>query len=96
MIKQECFTREWCESVSRQLHYNDIQLIEKVVRALSLLELLVKSGCPFHFKELWMAIHNPLKLTKLRRTYPEEYYSEEYYYWVKANELLMPPAPSTT
>lgn len=50
MIKQECFTREWCESVSRRLHYNDIQLIEKVVRALSLLELLVQSGCPFHFK----------------------------------------------
>lgn len=32
------------------MHYNDIQLIEKVVRALSLLEMLVKSGCPFHFK----------------------------------------------
>lgn len=50
MIKPECFTREWCEQVARKLKYNDIQLIEKVVRALSLLEMLVKSGCPFHFK----------------------------------------------
>lgn len=50
MIKQECFTKEWCETVAKRLKYNDTQLIEKVVRALSLLEMLVKSGCPFHFK----------------------------------------------
>lgn len=50
MIKQDCFTREWCETVAKKLNYNDTQLIEKVVRALSLLEMLVKSGCPFHFK----------------------------------------------
>ncbi len=50
MIKTECFTRKWCEKVAINLNYNDIQLIEKVVRALSLLEMLVKSGCPFHFK----------------------------------------------
>lgn len=50
MIRQECYTKEWCEKVAQQLNYRDIQLIEKVVRALSLLEMLVKSGCPFHFK----------------------------------------------
>lgn len=50
MIKQECFTRQWCEQVAVKLKYRDVQLIEKVVRALSLLEMLVKSGCPFHFK----------------------------------------------
>ena len=50
MIKQECFTKEWCEQVALKLNYKDTQLIEKVVRALSLLEMLVKSGCPFHFK----------------------------------------------
>lgn len=50
MIKPKCFTREWCENVALRLNYNDVQLIEKVVRALSLLEMLVKSGCPFHFK----------------------------------------------
>ena len=50
MIKQECFTKEWCEQVAQKLNYKDTQLIEKVVRALSLLEMLVKSGGPFHFK----------------------------------------------
>lgn len=50
MIKPECFTRQWCEHVTQRLKYNDIQLIEKVVRAFSLLEMLVQSGCPFHFK----------------------------------------------
>lgn len=50
MIKQECFTKEWCEQVAQRLNYKDTQLIEKVVRALSLLEMLVQSGCPFHFK----------------------------------------------
>ena len=50
MIKPECFTKEWCEQVAQRLNYKDTQLIEKVVRALSLLEMLVQSGCPFHFK----------------------------------------------
>lgn len=50
MIKQECFTKEWCDQVVQKLNYKDTQLIEKVIRALSLLEMLVQSGCPFHFK----------------------------------------------
>lgn len=41
---------EWCEQVAQRLNYKDTQLIEKVIRALSLLEMLVQSGCPFHFK----------------------------------------------
>ena len=50
MIKKECFTAEWIEQVSSELHYNDKNLIEKVIRALSLLEVLVKAGCPLVFK----------------------------------------------
>ena len=50
MIKKECFTAEWIEQVSSELHYNDKNLIEKVIRALSLLEMLVKAGCPLVFK----------------------------------------------
>ena len=50
MIKKECFTSEWIEKVSSELHYNDKNLIEKVIRALSLLEMLVKAGCPIVFK----------------------------------------------
>ena len=41
MIKKECFTKEWIDHVSTALHYNDKNLIEKVIRALSLLEMLV-------------------------------------------------------
>ncbi|MCM1170044.1 MAG: nucleotidyl transferase AbiEii/AbiGii toxin family protein [Bacteroides sp.] len=50
MIRKECFTTEWIERVSSELHYNDKNLIEKVIRALSLLEMLVKAGCPLVFK----------------------------------------------
>lgn len=50
MIKKECFTKEWIDHVSTALHYNDKNLIEKVIRALSLLEMLVKAGCPLTFK----------------------------------------------
>lgn len=50
MIQKECFTTEWIKKVSTELHYNDKNLIEKVIRALSLLEMLVRSGCPFIFK----------------------------------------------
>ena len=57
MIKKECFTTEWIEQVSSELHYNDKNLIEKVIRALSLLEMLVKAGCPLVFKGLCVAIH---------------------------------------
>ena len=50
MIKKECFTAEWIEQVASKLHYNDKNLIEKVIRALSLLEMLVKAGCPIVLK----------------------------------------------
>ena len=60
MIKKECFTAEWIEQVSSELHYNDKNLIEKVIRALSLLEMLVKAGCPLVFKGLCIAVYKPL------------------------------------
>lgn len=50
MIRKECFTTEWIGRVSSELHYNDKNLIEKVIRALSLLEMLVGAGCPLVFK----------------------------------------------
>ena len=50
MISKECFTNEWINKVSADLKYNDKNLIEKVVRALSLLEMLVAAGCPLVFK----------------------------------------------
>ncbi len=43
MISKECFSAEWIEKVSKEFKYNDKNLIEKVIRALSLLEMLVKA-----------------------------------------------------
>ena len=43
MISKECFSAEWIGKVSKEFKYNDKNLIEKVIRALSLLEMLVKA-----------------------------------------------------
>lgn len=50
MIDNKCFTTEWIEAKAKELNYSDTNLIEKVIRALSLLDMLARSGCPFHFK----------------------------------------------
>ena len=44
MIRKECFTKEWIETVSNRLHYNDLNLIEKVIREFSLVNMLSESG----------------------------------------------------
>lgn len=50
MIKKECFTRDWYKNMSRKYKYNDLGIIEKVIRAYSLLDMLARSGCPYIFK----------------------------------------------
>jgi len=50
MISKECFTAAWIDEKSKELQYNDKNIIEKVIRAFSLLDMLALSGCPFHFK----------------------------------------------
>lgn len=50
MISKECFTTSWIDQKSKELQYNDKNIIEKVIRAFSLLDMLANSGCPFHFK----------------------------------------------
>ncbi len=50
MISKECFTAKWIDQKSKELQYNDKNIIEKVIRAFSLLDMLAQSGCPFHFK----------------------------------------------
>ena len=42
MIKQSSFSQEWINTVSEKYQYHDRNLIEKVIRAYSLLEMLVK------------------------------------------------------
>lgn len=50
MISKECFTAAWIDQKSNELQYKDKNIIEKVIRAFSLIEMLATSGCPFHFK----------------------------------------------
>lgn len=50
MISKECYSKEWFTAVSNQLNYHDWNLLERVIRAFSLLEMLSASGCPFIFK----------------------------------------------
>jgi hypothetical protein len=50
MIKIECASKEWIEAVAKSTKVKDNILVEKVVRALMLLEGLAKSDLDFIFK----------------------------------------------
>jgi hypothetical protein len=50
MIHPDSRTIEWMTQVAAENNFSDIVLIEKSIRAFSLLESLVLSGCPFVFK----------------------------------------------
>lgn len=50
MIHPDSRTLGWIEKVARENHVKDIALAEKAIRAFSLLEALVRSGCPLLFK----------------------------------------------
>ena len=50
MISTESFSKEWIVRRSEELGYNNKQLIEKVIRAFALLEMLVDAGAPVIFK----------------------------------------------
>lgn len=50
MIQKECFNKEWIDKVCSSHKFKHPELVEKVIRAFSLLEMLVKEGCPLTFK----------------------------------------------
>lgn len=50
MIAEKCFGQEWISAKAAELRYPDKNVIERVVRAFSLLDMLARSGCPFVFK----------------------------------------------
>ena len=50
MIAAKCFGQEWISAKAEELRYPDKNVIERVVRAFSLLDMLARSGCPFVFK----------------------------------------------
>ena len=50
MILPESRDLEWIERATADNHASNPILVEKVIRAFSLLEALARSGCPFIFK----------------------------------------------
>ena len=50
MISSESRTKEWINELSQKFDYPNVVLIEKTIRAFSLLEALARSGLPFTFK----------------------------------------------
>lgn len=50
MIHPDSRSLEWMKQVAAENNFKDIVLIEKTIRAFSLLESLALSGCPFVFK----------------------------------------------
>lgn len=50
MINPKSRSLEWITEAARQIGVHDIALVEKTIRAFSLLEALTRSGCPFIFK----------------------------------------------
>ena len=50
MISPESRSIEWIKECASRLGVHDIALVEKTIRAFSLLEALARSGCPFLFK----------------------------------------------
>ena len=50
MIAKESRSIEWITQVAKENNAKDIGLVEKTIRAFSLLESLARSGCPFIFK----------------------------------------------
>lgn len=50
MIHPDSRTLPWILEVAEKYKFKELQLIEKTIRAFSLLEALARSGCPFVFK----------------------------------------------
>lgn len=50
MILPESRSLEWIKKAAADNHASNPILVEKVIRAFSLLESLARSGCPFIFK----------------------------------------------
>ena len=50
MINHRSKSIEWITAAAEQMRIHNIALVEKTIRAFSLLEALARSGCPFIFK----------------------------------------------
>ena len=60
MILPESRSLEWIKKVAKQNRPTNPILVEKVIRAFSLLESLARSGCPFKEAACQGGSHHPL------------------------------------
>lgn len=66
MINPKSRSIEWITEAAERLGVHDIALVEKTIRAFSLLEALAHSGCPFIFKggsSLMLHLHTSKRLS---------------------------------
>lgn len=50
MINPQSRSLDWISETAQRMNIRDKALVEKTIRAFSLLEALARSGCPFLFK----------------------------------------------
>lgn len=66
MIKQTSFSPEWLQYISDTCHIGDLAVLERVIHAFSLLEMLVQAGLDFVFKGgTCLMLHFPDKLQRM-------------------------------
>lgn len=89
MISTESYSLQWIESICEKFDYKDKNLLEKVIRAFVLLEMLVNKGAPITFKG-GSAILLLLKdsLNRLSIDVDVICPPEAFYYWVKTAEMV--------
>ncbi|HPB57796.1 MAG TPA: nucleotidyl transferase AbiEii/AbiGii toxin family protein [Bacteroidales bacterium] len=66
MILPESRSIKWLQKIAKKNNFPNITILEKAVRAFSLLESLALSGCPFIFKggtALMLHLNNPKRLS---------------------------------
>ena len=79
MILKESRDLEWIQELRSRYQFTNPTLIEKTIRAFSLLEALSVSGCPF-------VILSPAIDAKLRNL--KKYRPEAFFYWSQVDMLL--------
>lgn len=71
MINPKSRSLEWITEVAQKMGVHDKSLIEKTIRAFSLLEALVRSDCPFLFKggsSLMLHLNTSKRLSMVKST----------------------------
>lgn len=88
MIHPDSRTLLWIQEVAEKYHFKEIQLIEKSIRAFSLLEALVRSGCPFVFKGGTSLMLHLNSSKRLSIDIDIKTNIEAFYYWIEIQKIM--------